>query len=150
MKCEETRRFNLVRRPTLGGHFRGSRGGPTAKSARFRNKRGEMNIKRGHFWTKWPNLGEIRRKSKEIEEIPQFYHGKGNFLRTDGRTDGNISALRAGVPQISVHQNFDPVCGRASADRFRNPPGSHSNGASTLGCLKDPPCEGYTLRLPRP
>ena len=51
-------------------------------------------------------IGQIWTKSKEIEEIPQFYHGKGNFLRTERQTDGDISALRAGVPQISVHQNM--------------------------------------------
>ena len=87
MKCEETRRFNLVRRPTLGGHFRGSRGGPTAKSARFRIKRGEIDIKQMQRRCNSDEIGQIWTKSKEIEEIPQFYHGKGNFLRTDGRTE---------------------------------------------------------------
>ena len=96
MKCEEV---NCVVATTHLGHTPrgapgvgwgtsgGSRGDPTTKSARFRNKRGEMNIKRGHFWTKWPNVGAIRRKSYQIEEIPQFYHGKGNFWGTDRQTE---------------------------------------------------------------
>jgi hypothetical protein len=44
------------------GYFRGVPRGsqrPTAKFARILNKRGDMNIKRGHFWTKWPNLGLV-------------------------------------------------------------------------------------------
>jgi hypothetical protein len=63
--------------------FRNKRGEWTSKGTKFGEKcslseqKGEMNIKRGHFWTKWPNLGEIRRTSKEIEDIPQFYHEKG-------------------------------------------------------------------------
>ena len=39
-----------------------------------------------------PNLGEF-------DQIPQIYHEKSNFLSADRQTDGNISALRAGVPR---------------------------------------------------
>ena len=44
-----------------------------------------------------PNLGEF-------DQIPQIYHEKGNFLSSDG----NISALRAGVPRSYGPPEFQP------------------------------------------
>ena len=89
MKCEEVRRSPgwatpLVGAPGVGWGTSGvSRGGPTAKSARFRIKRGEIDIKQMQRRCNSDEIGQIWTKSKEIEEIPQFYHGKGNFLQTD-------------------------------------------------------------------
>ena len=87
--------------PGVGwGTYGGSRGGPTAKSARFRNKRGEMNIKRGHFWTKLAKFGRNRRNSAVLSRKRQFFadrqtetfqrsrlrcgrNGRGDRLRID-------------------------------------------------------------------
>ena len=87
-------------------------------------------MKRGHFWTKRPNLGIIQRKSNEIEEIPQFYRGKAIF--DDRQTDGEISALRAGVPQISVHQNFANK--RPSTNAFAH--SRLSSGQVLIACVR--------------
>jgi hypothetical protein len=54
-----------------GGTSGGSHRGHTAKSARFRNKRGNIDIKRGHIWRKvlafGSKRGESTSKKKEIE-----------------------------------------------------------------------------------
>ena len=66
---------------------------------------------KGEIWRDFDEMGEIgadlerckemqnaKRNKKEIEE--ESRNKKGNFLSTDRRTDGNISALRAGVPLL--------------------------------------------------
>ena len=63
-----------------GGTSGGSHRGHTAKSARFRNKRGNVDIKRGHIWrkvlafgSKGGNQHQRRRKSKKMDENGQIW-----------------------------------------------------------------------------
>ena len=119
MKCEETRRFNLVRRPTLGGHFRGSRGVPRRKVLAFGSKGGKSTsnrCKEDAIRMKSAKFGRNRRKSKKFRS---FITEKAIFCR---QTDRDISALRAGVPQISVHQNTRKTLYRPSRGSLTHEP----------------------------
>ena len=103
MKCEEVNcvaaasHLSHTPRGALPGVPRGSHGEKCSLS----EQKGGNEHQKGPFLYE---IGQIGTKSKKFRS---FITEKAIFGgQTDRRTDGNISALRAGVPQISVHQNL--------------------------------------------
>ena len=95
----------ILRKALAFGHYEmGEIGGDIAESACFRT------------FGKQTTKGSLRNpknsaKFGRIRPIPQIYHEKGRFLRTDGRTDGQTDGRKHFGPQswgtnYLAHQNF--------------------------------------------
>jgi hypothetical protein len=65
------------------GHFRGVPRGSHGEKCSLSEQKGEMNIKRGHFWTKLAKFGRNRRNSAVLSRKRPFLADR----RTDGRTE---------------------------------------------------------------
>ena len=100
------------------GHLRGFPRGSHGEKCSLSEQKGGNEHQKGPFLDE---IGQIWTKSKKFRS---FITEKAIFCgRTDGQTDGDISALRAGVPRSSAHQNS--ISGTVSAHRGDRTPYRH-------------------------